>query len=477
MTDQPSTAILVLGMHRSGTSAVTRVLNLLGVELGSDLLGPGYSNEQGFWEHREAYAIDDRLLVRLGRTWHDVRDLPANWRTHPATLRAKAEIVELVGREFAASPLWAIKDPRICRLTALWVEALRECGQAPRALIVVRDPFEVAESLRVRDGWAPAQSILLWVQHLLDAERASRHLPRSLVFYDGLLADWRGSVARFARELVVDWPVAIEAAAGAIEAYLDPAEKHHRKPACEGQPMSGFLAALLAACRQAAEGDAEGWQALARLGDEFAAVAGLYAGAIEDLTARLDGAEKRARDAETWLNAARPAVEAATAAASDIHKVGESLRLQGEVAQRLEHQLKLADAALWEANETRARLEADLTQHAAELAERNAALADAEARWNAFRDGVETKRRAYEAAVEADLQRLEAADAVRVSLEIALQAKDERLRELLAECEALRVALAQTRQADGASRADRSRRGGSSAMQDGAPVARGGQDG
>ena len=75
-----SRAILVLGMHRSGTSAITRVLNLLGVELGAHLMpAAAGNNEGGFWEHMRVVEIHEALLHALGRSWHDLRPLPSEW--------------------------------------------------------------------------------------------------------------------------------------------------------------------------------------------------------------------------------------------------------------------------------------------------------------------------------------------------------------------------------------------------------------
>ena len=68
--------LLVLGMHRSGTSALTRLLNLHGAVLGDDLLPAGHDNPSGFWELREAVAIHVRLLAGLGMAWDDPRALP-----------------------------------------------------------------------------------------------------------------------------------------------------------------------------------------------------------------------------------------------------------------------------------------------------------------------------------------------------------------------------------------------------------------
>ena len=72
--------LLVLGMHRSGTSALTRLLNLHGAVLGDDLLPAGHDNPSGFWELREAVAIHERLLAGLGMAWDDPRALPPDWQ-------------------------------------------------------------------------------------------------------------------------------------------------------------------------------------------------------------------------------------------------------------------------------------------------------------------------------------------------------------------------------------------------------------
>ena len=66
-------ALLVLGMHRSGTSALTRVLNLLGVALGDDLMPPGPDNPLGFWEHQGIVSVHEALFAELDRRWDDPR--------------------------------------------------------------------------------------------------------------------------------------------------------------------------------------------------------------------------------------------------------------------------------------------------------------------------------------------------------------------------------------------------------------------
>ena len=288
MTGQPPRAILVLGMHRSGTSSTTRVLNLLGAELGSRLLPPvARDNEKGFWESQDAFEIDELLLAGLGRTWHDVRTMPEGWLESAAACDARAAITRFIQKEFATSPLWAVKDPRLCRLAPVWLRALAECGVAPGLLFVVRHPLEVAASLQARNGWSRSHSLLLWTQHLLEAERATRGCPRVMVTYDQILEDWPGSMARVSRTLGVAWPRSFDEARAEIDAFLDAGERHHRAlvaPAA-GPAHSGMLPTLVAElferCIRLSAGD-DAWADLHRSAEEFPRVSAVWGAYVED---------------------------------------------------------------------------------------------------------------------------------------------------------------------------------------------------
>ncbi len=110
MNTSPKTsrAILVLGMHRSGTSAATRVINLLGADLGHDLLPTAGDNPRGFWEHRAIVEIHEELLAALDRSWHDVRSMPENWLSSEPASIARDKLVNLLGKEFSDRDLWAV---------------------------------------------------------------------------------------------------------------------------------------------------------------------------------------------------------------------------------------------------------------------------------------------------------------------------------------------------------------------------------
>ncbi|PKM03322.1 MAG: glycosyl transferase family 1 [Gammaproteobacteria bacterium HGW-Gammaproteobacteria-6] len=295
-----STGILILGMHRSGTSALTRVVNLLGAALGERLMAAGPSNEAGHWEPMAVYEAHEKLLTALGRRWDDFREMPEDWAAHPQAQRCAQSIRRFVADELAGEPLWAVKEPRLCRLLPLWPMALRGLELRLTAVIMVRNPLEVAASLARRDGTDPAAAILLWMQHLIEAERASRQLPRALVCYDGLLADWQKTTASVADQLQIRWPKSSSLVATQVNSFLSPQLRHHRVASDtlgEGA-MPALARRLYAACLRASD-DASVWGAIAAIADEVEAAAALYGPCLDDVFARGQVAELRAVAAET----------------------------------------------------------------------------------------------------------------------------------------------------------------------------------
>lgn len=222
-----TTAIIVLGMHRSGTSALTGCLGLLDVELGADLI-PAHPelNAKGHWEHREVVALNERLLASMERTWHDERSLPVGWSKAPASEAIFGDIKTLLKREFAHSPLWGLKDPRLCRLLPIWIEAIAENGAEPLFILALRHPEEVAQSLARRDGIPKERACLLWLDYMLEAERASRGHPRIVVSYEALLTDWRRAFSPLVSRLGLELPLDEPEIGARIDAFISPALCH-----------------------------------------------------------------------------------------------------------------------------------------------------------------------------------------------------------------------------------------------------------
>lgn len=227
-TPPERTALLVLGMHRSGTSALTRVASLLGADLPTDLMPPTPgNNDAGFWESLDVYNINDEILQSGGSRWDDWRPFNPAWFQSPARPAFEVRAQRILEQVFAQSPFFVFKDPRICRLLPFWLDLLAQSNVTVKCVLPVRNPFEVAASLRQRDGFTPAKSFFLWLRHVLDAELGSRGLRRSFAAYDALMNDWRRVVGRLSSDLDLAWPRYSASAEVEIDDFLDARHRHH----------------------------------------------------------------------------------------------------------------------------------------------------------------------------------------------------------------------------------------------------------
>lgn len=220
------TALVVLGMHRSGTSALAGVLGLVGADLPQDLMPPNPANPRGYFESMKAYRLNDALLASAGSAWDDWRAVNPDWYRSPRFDEYRARATEMLAQEFGSSRFFLLKDPRICRLLPFWKTALRDSGIRPLFICTHRPAQEVAASLSVREGWTYSHGLLLWLRHALDAEAYSRGEARVFVSYDMLLHDWRATLDRIAGALDLNWPVAPEAVAPSITAFLSNELRH-----------------------------------------------------------------------------------------------------------------------------------------------------------------------------------------------------------------------------------------------------------
>ena len=249
-------AILVLGMHRSGTSALTWLLGRLGAALPRDAIEASGDNARGYWESQALVRADDQLLRVVRSSWFDPRALDFSRLSADGLRSRKNRIREAIESGWGDAALLAIKDPRQCRCVPVIVDVLNEMGIEPRALLMLRSPAEIAGSLASRDGTTPAYAHLLWLRHMIDAERATRGLMRAVVDYDAMLGDWRGTMTRIAPLAGREGWLADETEASAIEAFLDPGLRHHRGAASElEEPLAGIVRAVDEGLRGLIEAD------------------------------------------------------------------------------------------------------------------------------------------------------------------------------------------------------------------------------
>ncbi|MBF7731742.1 sulfotransferase family protein [Pseudomonas sp. N040] len=173
-------AVLVLGMHRSGTSVLANGLATLGVELGERLMPPSPDNPKGYFENIEVVAFNERLLSTCQSRWDSILapTMPEHVQETHAMLAEK-----LLDDQFGRAKLWGIKDPRMTRLLPFWRMVLDNRNTGVYYLLANRHPASVCASLAKRDNLPPALALTLWLQHQSQGLQA-------LLEHGGLVVDY-----------------------------------------------------------------------------------------------------------------------------------------------------------------------------------------------------------------------------------------------------------------------------------------------
>jgi hypothetical protein len=261
--DAGKVALIVLGVYRSGTSALARVLNLCGAAMPERLMAPRLEiNPRGFWEGEAIVDLDAQLLRLLGVDWKRVDfTLPHEGPLVDEFLAGARKILDV---EYRTGRIIVIKDPRVCLLAPLWHRALEASGYRAAYLVSVRHPLEVAgslaRSLRAYGGMTIEQGLALWQSYMQRAEAfvATVDAPTVHIAYDQLLGDWRRTVRRIARQL--DVSLDVDSRAPEIDQYLEPGMRSQRADGSVGDHSAGahgdtidsLYARLLERCKREA---------------------------------------------------------------------------------------------------------------------------------------------------------------------------------------------------------------------------------
>lgn len=264
--------VLIVGMHRSGSSAVTRMLSLCGGALPIQTLPPNRWNPTGYWEPVRAMEIDEMFLRACGSTWHDPRP---HVQTNPPDAATRADfqtlIKELLRDGFEPTGPLLMKEPRATVLLPYWISAATELGHPVKLIHVFRHPADVASSLAERDGMDLDHCLAIWLAYNLTGERDGRTVRRTFVSYDEICDDWRGALRSCREDLDLDLPVD-DVAERNVAAFVSRPLRHHRdssalawaRDQCLVGWASEVYAALLAARR-------DGVANVARLDEIYAA--------------------------------------------------------------------------------------------------------------------------------------------------------------------------------------------------------------
>jgi hypothetical protein len=310
---------LVLGMHRSGTSAIAGTLVKMGAAAPEGLMPPHVTNPRGFWESWRMMRLNDELLASAGSRWDDWRKLDAAWYATPQAAAYMSRARDLIAAEFGDAPWIMVKDPRICRLMPFWGKLFADDSRAVHLVLPVRSPLEVARSLQTRDGFPATLAFLLWLRHTLDAELASRETRHAIIDWAAFCRDWRRAIAQAAEQIGAGWPAPSEAAAADIDEYLTPELRHHRSDTAElaaDREVNDWVMNSYDAMLRLAEDPSDGAarQTLDQVRAEFDKASLMFGRHIEDYDARIASALAERDQLQSQLADQRGRAEAAAAA-------------------------------------------------------------------------------------------------------------------------------------------------------------------
>jgi hypothetical protein len=224
-------------MHRSGTSAITRTLNLCGVYLGppQHLLGPAPDNPKGFWEHRGVVELNDQILSRLGGGALEPPRFVPEWQLALALKDLQERARNLFEQDFSAAGLWGWKDPRTCLTLPFWQNLVPRMSY----VICLRNPLSVVESLQRRDGVSLTRGIYLWFTYLRLSFIHTHRERRILVFYEDLMQDCVRQMKRLAHFLNRSDQAERDDIQRALQAFVDSDLHHHRSPTVASPGLDG----------------------------------------------------------------------------------------------------------------------------------------------------------------------------------------------------------------------------------------------
>lgn len=288
--------VFVLGMHRSGTSALSRILSLLGCDLPKTLMPESPDNARGYWESLPVTHLNDAVLASGGSHWDDWLPFNPNWYDSPVYSNFVERGRNVLRDEFDASPLFVLKDPRCARLVPYWTDVFKREAIVPLVVIPIRNPIEVAESITNRDHIHRDVVLLVWLRHVLDAERDTRGLARAFATYDALMANWTALALQLQDRLGIRWPGLSALTGVKVDGFLDPGIRHYSASpdnVLMNPLLAGWLRETFAIMlRWASDGEsADDFKALDAIKRDFDAAGPAFSGITQALSDRVDQAQ------------------------------------------------------------------------------------------------------------------------------------------------------------------------------------------
>jgi len=424
--------VLVLGMHRSGTSLCSHLLSALGVDMADELPGPGKTslepdNPRGHWERWEIVEFHDRIFRLFNRDYfgrfHDFA-LPVAWWAEPRITQIKREIVAFLETRMGDG-YFGFKDPRTVRLMPVWHQIFNELKLAPKIVLCLRNPAQVARSLNARDGLDPEIGEYRWLVYMIDFFRYCSNFDYCAIKYEDWFDNPAANIEKLKKFLDLPWQQSEADLALLLSDVVDPGARHDAPAHQEaGQPLVRTLYQL--ASRDGQDGARD---QIAYIVSQFVSFQQLqrpFLRAFEEvakIAAKLPESEQEAAALRTALGERDAIIETAERRANDAEaRLAEAIaeiEIERE-ASGLRATLAEREAGLAELSRRVDELLAAQQAARAELAAREAALHSAE-RAGQERAAAAEAMQAEIAALRGGLARAEGEAQQRTASETALQ--------------------------------------------------------
>jgi len=189
-----STVVCVLGMHRSGTSMVMRILDICGVHIGeeSDLYQDYTGNKMGHWESLEVLNINRKILKIFKGSYENPPKFPAKWEESSKLKDIRKRAREFVKKMDSKNTIWGFKEPRTCLTLPFWKKIMPHMVY----IVPIRHPLEVALSLKKRNKFPLRKGFLLWINYWMHIVKNTEGETRYFTLFEDYFKDWKGELGK-----------------------------------------------------------------------------------------------------------------------------------------------------------------------------------------------------------------------------------------------------------------------------------------
>src|SRR6516162_6533777 len=455
--------VLVLGMHRSGTSLCSHILSTLGVDM-VDEIGVNRGNDKGHWERWEIVEFHDRILRLFNRDYfgrfHDFA-LPVAWWAEPRVAQIRKETVAFLERRMGSS-YFGFKDPRTVRLMPVWHQILNELKLAPKRVLCLRNPAQIGRSLNAHDGLDREIGEYRWLVHMIDFFRYTTNFDFCTIEYEEWFNNPSSNIEKLQKFLDLQWQQSEADLGLVLSGIIDPGARHddadHRKAdqplvrtlytlasragQDEARDQIAYIVSQFISFQQLQRPFLQAYEDVAKKAAKYPAIeqqAMALRAAVSERDAAVEAAEGRAGGAEARLAEALAEIEQQRV------QIGELARERGE-ARSLKESLVERETACSDLSRRVDELLSALQAAQAEGAAREAALRCAEQEAQK-RDAAAEAMQAEVVTLRDALTQAEREAQERAASEAALQSETAGLRNALAQAEQERAAVAEAMQA------------------------------